>query len=168
MGIEVTSKQVGDKVYRNIDIKDLDYGKTATIELTFDEALSGEGKFGTWYVYNAKILDNGEGKDLGEVSFFAPTHLHRDLKGYSANARLKISPVEKKTQKGHRYKGFEVTGEGASPEPVVSDEDIQTIKTTLQDANIPLSDEVKIREILTGLGFNKEETVQEILTKLGD
>lgn len=59
------------------------------VELAFDEPKTGEGQYGTWYLYGIKETINGEN------GFFATKILHELLqgKGLKAGAKLEITKI---------------------------------------------------------------------------
>ena len=59
------------------------------VELAFDEPKTGEGEYGTWYLYGIQETINGEN------GFFATAILHQLLqgKGLKAGAKLEITKI---------------------------------------------------------------------------
>ena len=142
--------------YTNVKLNHLGINDSATIKLKFDEPKSGEGKFGTWYMYNAEIIE----PPIGEASFFAAKTLHFDLSKYKAGDVVKLTAIEKKGKMGS-YKGYKVERVSLS----LSADDLAEVVKQLKQVQ-PKPSEQAIRDTLKMMGFTKEEDVQAILSQL--
>lgn len=84
--------------------------KPVTITLGFDQPKTGEGEYGTWYLYGGK-------SDGRLVTFFSAEGLHEKLQGYKKGDTIIIT---KKAQQGEKglISVFEVVKQGVTePKP---------------------------------------------------
>lgn len=72
---------------------ELQINSPINLELLFDEPLTGESKFGEYYMY---VVKNGE----QEYSFFAPLSVHEQLKDKSKGTKFQLTKTV--TQKGKK------------------------------------------------------------------
>jgi len=111
------------------------------VELTFDEPKTGEGKFGTWYLYGIKLTVKGEN------GFFATEILNDKLQviGVKSGSKLIITKVVKdeKTTWDIRKVGEDQPKEvSIDDSPEVIDE-VKTELTLEQKVNILWSEHDK-------------------------
>ena len=104
------------------------------VELTFDEPKTGEGQYGTWYLYGIKETIKGES------GFFATQILHELLqgKGVKSGSKLVITKIVKDEKTTW---DVQITGGGEPKEVSIDDvpkviHDLNTEKTLEEKVEI--------------------------------
>lgn len=177
MVLNVTEKNVAGKTYRNINLGDLDYATSCTMQMLFDAPKEFESafksKFGKpqmSYVYKVLVLEPA----LGEVSFFARPHLHRDLQACRTGDIITLTAREVKkefnetnaesgavTKKKVSYKGYELK---KAVMRMTEADKLKVIEAVKSLGSVPTRE--TIVELLAGDGFTNEDDINDLMKQL--
>lgn len=96
-----------NKEYDNYSIKPKHLGvnDSFTFKLGFDDPVTGESKFGTWYKFTGELLDPTQ---QDNVSFFASPKLAEELMKFGTNDVVKVTKKEKDRANGGTFTTYEV------------------------------------------------------------
>ena len=171
MAIEIKSVTKGDREYKNIDLRDLDWDESMEAELRFDKALIVSSQYGTSYSYG--LFFNGE-----EVTAFIPesfkspeygVSLHQMFSKFKRGDKLKVSKHEGKMKDGRSFRYFNVIklGEGDStPNPKTNSNGVtETIDLNLE-VEVPIEYSNKENQLIDGLKASHPEYTEEIRVKV--
>lgn len=115
---------------------ELEVNKPIHLELLFDEPVTGESRYGAYYLYAVK------GDDGVEYSFFAPEEAHNTMKNYNKGDSFFIT--KQAEQKGSKIiTNYAIQKNGTEPKPN-KDNYYTTMLGSYEDA-------MKIQEKLNGL-----------------
>lgn len=169
MALEVVTKTVNGKDYQNVNLSDVDYGKSITLRLLFDKPREFDSKFPgkdgaqkKSYGYKVEMVDPA----LGEVSFYAKPNLHYALKAFKKGDLVKLTAKEVKAEFANpdgskrkvSYKGFDVEKVALA----MSDEDYDKMVLAIKSLGNVSVDVVK--EAMRLSGFTNEDDINRVLT----
>ena len=165
MVVEIKSVTKGDRTFKNIDIRDIDWDQSIEVDLRFNNPLTVESKYGISYSFAFNYNDE-------EVSAFVPENfkspeygnpLHLMISKFNQGDKLKISKHEGRMKDGRSFRYFNVikVGEGDSPsapQPVTEEVNLNL------DVTPTYSD--KEKQIIDGLKASHPEYTEEVRVKV--
>lgn len=173
MALSKTTKEYNGSQYHDVKIQDLEYGKSCTVELSFDSCrvrpgkfLDNDGKPKDTYSYAVTMIE----PPFGRVSLpWVPIHLHRKLEGYRKGDVLKISAVPKE---------IEYNGEGGSKvKKTIKDYNVEKVSLSISDDDVHTiveaakglpekPSEQQIAALLESQGFKNAGDLKKVLAAI--